>query len=318
MADHTDVPGMDPRTDITDLFIFQKPRSLTRSILILNVNPFAPTQASTFDPEASYEFKIDTNADAQAEIAFHILFAWSGDGRQTASVYRAADAAARGAGPVGDVVVHAAPVSFDSGVPVTTEGAYRFYAGLRSDPWFADVEGILNNFQVTGQDFFAGKNVFGIVLEVPNSALGPNSQIGVWARTMIPVHGALSQVDQMGRPLINALFNPAEEDRRIFNHTPPAQQRAIFLPKFVASLQAFGYAEVEATRVATQLLPDILPYEYAVAPGYPNGRQLTDDMLDIMLTLATNGEVTTDRVGPHTDILDDFPYLGPPHPVEMP
>jgi hypothetical protein len=309
---------MDPRTDITDLFIFPKPLAPTRSILILNVNPFAPTQASTFDPEASYELKIDTNADAQAEIAFHILFAWSGDGRQTASVYRAADAAARGAGPVGDVVVHAAPVSFDSGVPVTTEGAYRFYAGLRSDPWFADVEGILNNFQVTGQDFFAGKNVFGIVLEVPNSALGPRSAIGVWARTMVPVHGTLSEVDQMGRPLVNALFNPAQEDRRIFNRTPPAQQWALFLPKFAASLQAFGYGEAEATRVAMQLLPDILPYDYAGRPGYPNGRQLTDDMLDIMLTLTTNGKVTTDRVGPHTDILDDFPYLGPPHPVETP
>jgi hypothetical protein len=203
-------------------------------------------------------------------------------------------------------------------VPITTEGAYRFYAGLRSDPWFADVEGILNNFQVTGQDFFAGKNVFGIVLEVPSSALGPNSPIGVWARTMAPVDGTLSEVDQMGRPLINALFNPAEEDRQAFNRTPPAQQRAIFLPKFVATLQAFGYGEAEATQIAMQLLPDILPYDTVSAAGYPNGRKLTDDMIDIMLTLATNGKVTTDRVGPHTDLLDDFPYLGPPHPVAMP
>jgi hypothetical protein len=27
----------------------------------------------------------------------------------------------------------------------------------------------------------------------------------------------------------------------------------------------------------------------------------------------TNGKVTGDKVGPHGDLLDDFPYLGPPH-----
>jgi len=72
MADHFDaVP--DSRHDITDLYIFQKPGDPAKSILILNVNPAAPTLANTFDPEASYEFKIDTNADAQAEIGFHVV-----------------------------------------------------------------------------------------------------------------------------------------------------------------------------------------------------------------------------------------------------
>jgi hypothetical protein len=27
----------------------------------------------------------------------------------------------------------------------------------------------------------------------------------------------------------------------------------------------------------------------------------------------TNDKVTGDKVGPHSDLMDEFPYLGPPH-----
>ena len=90
---HNDAPNLDPRTDITDLFVFQKPNDPTKSILILNVNPEAPTHASAFDPQASYELKIDTNGDFEAEIAFHVLFTALHDGQQTATLYRATGAA---------------------------------------------------------------------------------------------------------------------------------------------------------------------------------------------------------------------------------
>ena len=316
MSHHSTVP--DPQVDITDLYIFQKPGNPAKSILILNVNPFAPTRAATFDDEASYEIKIDTNADAQAEAAFHILFSPPTGLQQTATVYRASGEAAQSTGAVGEVIIHEAPVAFDGRVPITTAGDYRLYTGLRSDPWFADVQGVFNNFQFTGQDTFAGKNVFGIVLEVPNQALGPNSQIGVWARTVARVHGELAQMDQVGRPLITAAFNPASEDQLTFVHTPPTQQRALFLSRFVTTLQAAGYSEAEATQWPLQLLPDILPYDYSRMAGYPNGRTLTDDLLDITLTLITNGRVTSDLVGPHTDLLADFPYLGPPYPFTTP
>ena len=113
MSDHTDAPDSKshPQVDITDLFAFQKPGDPTRSIFILNVNPQAPTQASDFDPEGSYELKIDTNGDALAEIAFHIIFSPSGGAGQTATVYRATGNSAQDAGPVGDVpsTMHLSP-----------------------------------------------------------------------------------------------------------------------------------------------------------------------------------------------------------------
>jgi hypothetical protein len=306
---HNDAPNLDPRSDITDLYVFQKPGDPTRSILILNVNPEAPTRADIFDPAVSYEVKIDTNGDFMADIAFHILFTSLDDGRQAARVYRATGAAAQGSGPAGEVILHQAPVSFGQPVQITAEGPYRFYAGLRSDPFFADPIGFQNNMQWTGQDFFADKNVFGIVLEAPNSALGPNPRVGVWARTVTLAHGALTAVNQAGRPGNNVYRQGAES----FNTTPPAQQREIFLPQYVAMFQTFGYNEVEATTLALEWLPDILPYDYTSAAGYPNGRKLTDDVVDELLRVMTNGTATDDLVGPHADYLDDFPYLGPPH-----
>ena len=48
MADHLDAPGLmspnaNAKTDITDIYVFQKPGDEDKSILIMNVNPLAPT-----------------------------------------------------------------------------------------------------------------------------------------------------------------------------------------------------------------------------------------------------------------------------------
>ena len=40
---------------------------------------------------------------------------------------------------------------------------------------------------------------------------------------------------------------------------------------------------------------------------------LTDDAGDAFVAVLTNGKVMEDKVGPHGDLLPEFPYLGPPH-----
>ena len=67
MADHLDAPGlmspnMDARIDVTDIYAFQAPDDPTRAVLILNVNPLAPSLATAFSPAAIYELKIDPTA----------------------------------------------------------------------------------------------------------------------------------------------------------------------------------------------------------------------------------------------------------------
>jgi uncharacterized protein DUF4331 len=307
---HNDAPDLDPRTDITDLYVFQNPGDPTRSILILDVNPEAPTHANAFDPQASYEFKIDTNGDFEAEIAFHVLFTTIDDQQQTATLYRAAGAEARGTGHVGEAIIQNVPVSFTEEARITTEGPYRFFAGLRSEPFFADPTGFFNNLQWSGQDFWAGKNVFSIALDLPNSALGAQPQINIWGRTMAMVHGVLTSVNQMGRPGNNALRQGADT-----NTTPPAQQRELFLSQYVATFKTFGYSEAEANRLTLEWLPDILPYNYLRVEGYPNGRKLADDIADNLLEIITQGKMNDDLVHPHTDYLAEFPYLGIPRQV---
>jgi len=59
---------------------------------------------------------------------------------------------------------------------------------------------------------------------------------------------------------------------------------------------------------------------FALRPQTParfpdNGRALSDDVSDIFLGILTNGKVTGDKVGPHNDLLTEFPYLGPPHEI---
>ena len=62
------------------------------------------------------------------------------------------------------------------------------------------------------------------------------------------------------------------------------------------------------------MLPEILSYDPTRTASYPdNGRTLTDDAVDSFLAILTNGKVTEDKVGPHGDLLAEFPYLGPPH-----
>ncbi|HLX57904.1 MAG TPA: DUF4331 family protein [Ktedonobacteraceae bacterium] len=323
MADHLDAPGlmspnMDAEIDITDHYAFQKPGNPDKSILILNVNPLAPTLANSFESGAIYEIKVDTDADAVAEVAFRITFSPNDNGNQTATVRRVTGNAAAGVGTEGHIIIENAPVNFDSSVTITEHGPYKFYAGFRSDPFFFDLVGFLHGFHFTGSDFFIDKNVFSMVLEVPNWALGDNPNVGIWVRTLKATGDAngdaddFFQNDQMGRPAINTVFNHGN-DKLTFNTTQPAQMRALFGQSFENTLKSFGYDDAHADAITNILLPDILTYDYSSSAGFLNGRKLTDDVIDIELALVTNGKVTTDMVGPHTDYLDEFPYVGQPH-----
>jgi Domain of unknown function (DUF4331) len=198
-------PRGDARLDLTDLYAFPKPREADKSILIMNVHPSAvvnppgPTTREPFAPEALYELKIDTNGDAVADIAYRVRFSSFEDGAQTATLRRVEVAEAAGTGDGGQVIIEAAPVSTGRDARVTETGGYRFFAGWRSDPFFFDTRGALNELQFTGDDFFIDKDVCSIVLEMPNSALGPK-QVGLWARTLDGAGGVWVQADRGALP----------------------------------------------------------------------------------------------------------------------
>jgi Domain of unknown function (DUF4331) len=310
-------PRGDARLDMTDLYAFTNPGDAGKSILVLNVhpsvavNPPGPTTKAPFAPGALYEIKIDTDGDAIADIAYNVQFASSEDGKQTATLRRIQGEGAAGVCDEGEVLVAEAPVSVGREALVTRAGDCRFFFGWRSDPFFFDANGFFNNMQFTGDDFFVDKNVCSIVLEVPNSALGTNV-VGLWARTLDKTGEGWIQADRGGRPM-QAVFLPGEEREAYLSGEPANDDR--FIGVFAHALEhSGGYTPEDAVGVARKLLPDMLSYDPRGPARFPhNGRTLTDDVVDVFFSMLTNGKVTGDKVGPHGDLLDEFPYLGPPH-----
>src|SRR5947207_11301935 len=311
-------PRGDARLDMTDLYAFTKPGDPDKSIMILNVHPSfrldspKPTTPEPFKPGAMYAIKIDTNGDAFADICYSAQFAFSENGKQIATVRRTLGAQALGIGDDGEVLVENAPVSVEHEALVTKAGDFRFFFGWRSDPFFFDVNGNFNHMQFTGDDFFKDKNVCSIALELPNSELGTN-KVGIWARTVDKTADGWIQADRGGRPL-QAVFLPGEKKEDYLTGEPANDDR--FIGVFAHELEhSGGYSPEEAKSVASTLLPDMLSYDPHEPVRYPhNGRTLTDDVVDLFFSIYANRKVT-DKVGPHGDLLDEFPYLGPPHNV---
>jgi hypothetical protein len=310
-------PHGDARLDLTDLYAFPKPGDAGKSILIMNVhpsvgvNPQGPTTDEPFASDAVYELKIDTDGDLVADIAYRLRFTSDKSGAQTATLRRVEGKPAAGTGDDGQTIIEGAPVSTAREAHVTEAGDYRFFAGWRSDPFFFDTLGALNNLQFPGDDSFADKDVCSIVLEVPSFALG-NKRLGLWHRTVDGAGGKWVQADRGARS--NQTPFLAGEQNAAYLAAGPADD-ARFVPVFAHAVEhTGGYAPAEATRVAGTMLPDILHYDPTRPASYPdNGRTLTDDVVDLFLPLLTNGKVTRDNVGPHTDLLTSFPYVGAPH-----
>jgi Domain of unknown function (DUF4331) len=137
-------PGDDPRLDLTDLFVFAAPDDPERTVLIMNANPFM--KGAEFHPDAVYKFNVDNDGDALPDVAFSFTFSEPDSGRQTATAYYATGADARTREPRGDLLIEASPVGFDGTAMPVAAGRCRLFVGVRSDPFFADAEGVLHGW----------------------------------------------------------------------------------------------------------------------------------------------------------------------------
>jgi hypothetical protein len=320
-ADNLKFPGDDRRLDLTDVFVFKSSDNPGKTVLIIDSNPTsapppipAPVTGPEFHPDAVYRINIDNDGDAHADVAFTFTFSAFENGRQTGTAWYATGSQARESGPVGEQLTASLPVSFDGTAKPVQAGPIRLFAGLRSDPFFADVEGALHGFAWTGHDDFAGNNVDSIALEIPDDMLGAGPVIGVWASISLRRDGSLVQLDRGGNPTINPFINP-DGEKNLFNSRQPADDVANYLEPWSKILEnAGGYSPGEARAAALQVLPDILHYDRTKPATYPNGRVLTDDVYSIRFAWLSNGKIPPAGLKPHDDLLNAFPYLGLPHP----
>ncbi len=313
-------PGDDARLDFTDIYAFAAPGDAGKTTLIINANPYTAgigamppfLMKPDFHPDGVYRINIDNDGDAYADVAFTFVFSEFRHGMQTCTAYYAAGSQARQPEPAGDVLISAAPVGFDAAARPVQAGPGRLFAGVRSDPFFADADGAFHGFKWTGQDAFANRNILSIALEVPGDMLGADPLIGVWAAVSVRRDGVLVQVDRGGHPTINPFIN-ANEVKDDFNARQPADDVANYLQPWSRLLQANGYPPDEATAAARIVLPDILHYDRTQPAAYPNGRALSDDVFSTRFAWLTNGKAGSDGLKPHDDLLAEFPYLGPPN-----
>jgi hypothetical protein len=312
-------PGDDARLDLTDLFVFAAPDNPDRTVLIMDSNPFA--KGDGFHPDAVYRFNIDNDGDSLADVAFSFTFSQLQDGRQTAGAYYATGNEAQTREPRGEILMEDTAVGFDATAMPVQAGPCRLFIGTRSDPFFADAEGVLHwlaagqagDFEWTGSDTFAGANILSIVLEVPNEMLGREPLIGAWITISLRRDGALVPMDRGGNPSFNPILN-ADDIKDEFNSTDPVDDVQNYLQPLSEALQRHGYSSGEATAAARTLLPDILHYDRTSPARYPNGRVMTDDVFSARMIFMTHGRANLQGVKPHDDLLAHFPYLGLPNP----
>jgi hypothetical protein len=320
-ADNLKFPGDDRRLDLTDVYMFTSADDPAKTVLIIDSNPTsapppipAPTTGPEFYPGAVYRINVDNDGDNQADVAFTFVFSEYRDGQQTGTAWFATGAEARLPEPAGQVLAESFPVSFDGTARPVEANGIRLAAGLRSDPFFADVEGALHGFSWTGHDDFADNNVDSIVLEIPADLLGSAPVIGVWASISRYEDGILAQLDRGGNPTINPFINP-DGEKNLFNTRQPADDVANYLGPWSEILEkAGGYSPEDARAAALQVLPDILHFDRSKPATYPNGRILTDDVYSLRFAWLSNGKIPPSGLKPHADLLAHFPYLGPPNP----
>jgi len=312
-------PGGDARLDLTDLFVFAAPDNPDRTVLIMNSNPFM--MGNGFHPDAVYRFNIDNDGDSLPDVAFNFTFSEVKDGRQTATAFLATGSEACTREPGGEKLIEATPVSFDAMAMQVQAGPCRLFIGKRSDPFFADADGVLHwlvdgekgDFQWSGTDTFGNANILSIALEAPNDLLGRGPEIGVWITLSLCRDGQLVQMDREGNPSFNPILNP-NNIKDEFNTTDPVDDVKNHLQPLTETLQRHGYPPDEARDAALTLLPDILHYDRTRPAHYPNGRVPTDDVFSARMIFMVHGQASPQAVKPHGDLLTEFPFLGVPHP----
>jgi hypothetical protein len=193
-------------------------------------------------------------------------------------------------------------------------------------------------------NFFGNFNVVAIVLEVPSAWLRASAKkphISLWCRTLADVGDGrgFNQYDRMGIPAINtAVIQPGMP--RGFPPVPPGavvppldpsnpssgldeDNFNLMVPDDDAQLRATASARIQfaygvsasyADGVAAFVLPDVIPFNTTSYSGFPNGRRLSDDVIDAEFSLLTNGALTSDRVVNDSVFRGAFPYIAPPLP----
>lgn len=191
-ADHRDSMTLtnDQAVDIADVYSFRSPANPSNIVLAMTVPGLVPpAEIRSFDSNALYQLKIDTDGDAVEDRVIQAFATGSGASQ---TIHFRGPAEPETTGAVNQLLPgsDAATVQVSTGASAITAtgGGLTVFAGLRDDPFFFDLArfneirmGMATEFRDPGIDTFAGSNALALVVEVPASMVtesGPT--IRVW------------------------------------------------------------------------------------------------------------------------------------------
>ena len=255
MSDHFSGPRAlaDPSCDICDLYAFPSPERPGQLVLVINVFPLAGPTA-LFSDAVMCRFRLRPLSIAQSggaaqftvgetEVTFDCSF--------DVPVHREGSTVQEGrcTTPAGDVVSVVVNDQGDARGP-----GVRIFAGLRTDPFFLDVDAFRETvqtrrlaFKEVGDNALAEKNVLSLVLEVDAvEVLGSATMFAVVAETLT-VGDRPIRLERVGRPEIKNgtlrvkefdTVNPDLEIRDLYNDEDAFDLRAEHLSTYRARFNA--------------------------------------------------------------------------------
>lgn len=192
-ADHIDAPAVSGgSSDITDFYAFQG-ETTSNLVLVANVqgllSPMA-SQTAKFDENVLVEFNIDTNGD---KVEDFVIQAIPRNGKMYFfGPFVPTITGLNSTMPNDDSEYEVAITPYGASAIVGSEGAMKFFAGPRDDPFFMDfaqygeiIGGRATSFNNPGSDTFAGTNVLSIVVEVPKLMIGGTGTINAWVESKV-------------------------------------------------------------------------------------------------------------------------------------
>lgn len=212
MSHHLDQAN--PQLDISDVYCF---RGNQGTVFVMNVSPMQ-YPASGFDPEALYEFKIDTDGDYTENIAWRVTFPVNAAGQQEVKLEQVTGSAARDRDATGKVIT---PAGAKPEQIITCSNGIKFFAGERGDAFFNDPRLTIETKRAlsthtapnyswftpeTALNAFKDTNVSSIVLEVPTKITG-TGKIGFWGNTAVKEHGEWHQFQHAAGPLVGFVYD---------------------------------------------------------------------------------------------------------------
>jgi Domain of unknown function (DUF4331) len=329
-------------------------------ILTMNTNPRSVArQQYFFSTNARYEFKLTRVADKEAtptgqeDVTLRFEFSEPNDRKQQQIKFTVIkDGKETSAQNLYTTPLNEKPVINRLG---SEDTKIAVFAGLREDPFFFDVEqffrvraGALGTgpgvgFRPVNQaiDFAKGYNVNAIAVRIPQQFLAGKTGAKVydiWETISIRTgNGKYQQVERLGRPGINEGLITSNNLLNIFNSVPPTADLSPAAGPIGAeaarTLKALGNNDDRTKALLQAFLPDVMRIDTTGDSGYANalngkgspirGRMLKDDVIDITLSVLSNGAIKSDNVsydGPggnaaqgHKPLEANFPYLALPN-----